>query len=80
MLFKGCVQLYAVVCSCMQLYAVFSMTDIQSLLLDTCHFCRAIFHIGSSRVDLMFSSSDFGMRVAYSQIVSVWFAECHPSV
>ena len=29
MLFKGCVQLYAVVCSCMQLYAVvcsFSMT------------------------------------------------------
>ena len=54
--------------------------DIQSLLLDTCHFCRAIFHIGSSRVDLMFSSSDFGMRVAYSQIVSVWFAECHPSV
>ncbi len=24
--------------------------DIQSLLLDTCHFCHAIFHIGSSHV------------------------------
>ena len=53
--------------------------DIQSLLLDTCHFCRAIFHIGISRIYLMFSSSDFDMRVAHSQIVSVWFAGCHIS-
>ena len=44
--------------------------DIQSLQLDTRHFCRAIFHIGSSRVDLMFSSSDFG-RLYLSGLLDV---------
>ena len=52
--------------------------DIQSLQPDTCHFCHAIFHICSSRLDLMFLSSDFGMRVAYAHIVSVLSAGCRP--